>query len=64
MRATMRRKWGMRPDQRRTMRVSELVKMLQRYQAKHGDQEVEDVYGDKITEPEEIDGVCILADKA
>ena len=54
----------MRPDQRRTMRVSELVKMLQRYQAKHGDQEVEDVYGDKITEPEEIDGVCILADKA
>ena len=46
------------------MRVSEMVRCLQRYQAKYGDQEVEDAYGEPLGEPEEIDGVCVLADKA
>lgn len=46
------------------MKVSELVTSLQRYQQQHGNQEVIDSYDTPIAEPEEVDGYCVLAEKA
>jgi hypothetical protein len=46
------------------MKVSELIIQLQRYLERYGDHEVVDAYDTPLSTPEEIDGVCVLAEKA
>lgn len=46
------------------MKVSELIAELHAYLDANGDHEVVDAYDDSINGPEEVDGVCVLAEKA
>jgi len=46
------------------MKVSELIDELQAYLDANGDHEVVDAYDDPIPSPEEVEGVCVLAEKA
>lgn len=46
------------------MRVSELIAELHAYLDAHGDHEVVDAYDEPIDGPEEVEGSCVLAEKA
>lgn len=46
------------------MRASEYIAKLQAKIAEHGDLDVEDAYGESMSEPEEVEGVFVLADTA
>jgi hypothetical protein len=45
------------------MKASEYISMLQALVDEHGDLEVEDANGDPMADPEEVEGVFVLADK-
>jgi hypothetical protein len=46
------------------MKVSEMIAELTAYLDANGDHEVVDSYGESLTGPEEVEGDCVLADKA
>ena len=46
------------------MKVSEMILELQRYLESYGDHEVVDAYDVSLSEPESVEGACVLAEKA